>query len=305
MNLIPTKRPPLIAVLLLVFLAAVVSRTTYLDVYAQPSPVGPQVRKIIAGSNITISPSDGTGNVTINSTGGGGSGNVTNNGTLTANRIVVGGGTTVVTVSGVGLSASGRDISTVDSITATTNTTLTLATLDNNKNVVIAPHGTGGLQIPVGVGSGASTPGLVFAGNPSAGLLLDSGTVYISGTGGYPGWGVNASGSLVPYFDNTVGNYDVGTSAKRPRGVWVGDGSISVKSGANAHAGTFTLSSGTATVSNTGITANSVVCPTVKTSSGTLGTGTPEIVITAGVGFTATGVATDNSTYNFVVFEVN
>jgi hypothetical protein len=80
---------------------------------------------------------------------------------------------------------------------------------------------------------------------------------------------------------------------------------VLIKSGSNAKAGTFTLSSGAATVTNTSITANSVVCCTVKTSSGTLGTGTPEIVITAGTGFTATGVATDNSTYNFVVLEVN
>ena len=80
---------------------------------------------------------------------------------------------------------------------------------------------------------------------------------------------------------------------------------LAIKSGANAKAGTFTLSSGTVTVSNTSVTTNSVVCCTVKTSSGTLGTGTPEIVITAGTGFTATGVATDNSTYNFIILEVN
>jgi hypothetical protein len=82
-------------------------------------------------------------------------------------------------------------------------------------------------------------------------------------------------------------------------------GTLAVKSGTNAKAGTFTLSSGTATVSNTSVTANSVVCCTVKTSSGTLGTGSPEIVITASTGFTATGIATDNSTYNFVILEVN
>jgi hypothetical protein len=80
---------------------------------------------------------------------------------------------------------------------------------------------------------------------------------------------------------------------------------LQVKSGTNAKAGTFTLASGAATVANTSITANSVVVCTVKTSSGTLGLGSPEIVITAGTGFTATGASTDNSTYNFIVLEVN
>ena len=52
------------------------------------------VRKIIAGTNITISPTSGVGNVTINSTGGGGGSSTTSNvlidgGTfLTANALI-------------------------------------------------------------------------------------------------------------------------------------------------------------------------------------------------------------------------
>lgn len=77
-----------------------------------------------------------------------------------------------------------------------------------------------------------------------------------------------------------------------------------VKSGSNAKAGTFTLSSGTVTVSNTSVTANSVIILTVKTVSGTRGSN-PDIVPNAGTGFTATASVTDNSTYNYIILEVN
>jgi predicted acyltransferase (DUF342 family) len=80
---------------------------------------------------------------------------------------------------------------------------------------------------------------------------------------------------------------------------------VKIKSGSNAKAGTFTLVAGTVTVANTAVTANSVILPTVKTSGGTRA-GLPDIVPTAGVGFTATSTsALDTSTYNYVILEVN
>lgn len=79
---------------------------------------------------------------------------------------------------------------------------------------------------------------------------------------------------------------------------------LQIKSGTNAKSGTFTLVAGTKTIANTSVTANSVIIPTLKTASGTRA-GVPDCVPTAGVGFTATGAATDNGTYNFVVIEVN
>ncbi len=79
---------------------------------------------------------------------------------------------------------------------------------------------------------------------------------------------------------------------------------VAVKSGSNAKAGTFTLVAGTVTVSNTSVTANSVICVTLKTNGGTRA-GNPDIVPTATTGFVATGAATDTSTYNYVIFEVN
>lgn len=79
---------------------------------------------------------------------------------------------------------------------------------------------------------------------------------------------------------------------------------LTIPTAVNGKSGTFTLVSGTKTVANTSVTANSVIIPTLKTASGTRA-GVPDCVPTAGVGFTATGAATDNGTYNFVVIEVN
>ncbi len=131
---------------------------------------------------------------------------------------------------------------------------------------------------------------------------------------GQPSFRIRSSGAdKATYY--TSGGLFLGTSPSDPgAGNFNLTGSVTttvigktlfIKSGSNAKAGTFTLSSGAATVSNTSVTANSVVCCTVKTASGTLGTGTPEITINPTVGFTAAGVATDNSTYNFVILEVN
>ena len=115
------------------------------------------------------------------------------------------------------------------------------------------------------------------------------------------GRGTNADGTFVT--SGTV-NYDSETFNGDIQTGTIGK-TLKIKSGTNAKAGTFTLSSGAATVSNTSITANSVVMCSVKTSSGTPGIGSPEIVLNSGTGFTATGATTDNSTYNFIVLEVN
>jgi hypothetical protein len=79
---------------------------------------------------------------------------------------------------------------------------------------------------------------------------------------------------------------------------------LAVKSGSDAKAGTFTLASGTATVSNTSVTANSVILITLKTASGTVASNYIS-AITAGTSFVVTGGALDNSTYNYVILEVN
>lgn len=78
------------------------------------------------------------------------------------------------------------------------------------------------------------------------------------------------------------------------------NGRISVKQASNGSAGTFTLSSGSATVNNTSVTADSVIVFTIKTSSGTPGA-TRVSATSVGTSFTITGAAGDNSTYNYII----
>ena len=66
--------------------------------------------------------------------------------------------------------------------------------------------------------------------------------------------------------------------------------------------GTFTCNGVSAvTVAATNLTANSVVIITLKTVGGTVGAIPSIKTITAGVGFTVSGTASDSSTYNFLI----
>lgn len=126
------------------------------------------------------------------------------------------------------------------------------------------------------------------------------------------------------------GSFDIGKTGARWRNLWVGGTSvvggtsdvgstltvggnisltnagmfISVKSGANAAAGTFTMVAGSATVNSTAIDANTVVVTSLKTVGGTAGIYTPLVTVGSST-FTATSVATDTSTYNWVALKVN
>lgn len=56
------------------------------------------------------------------------------------------------------------------------------------------------------------------------------------------------------------------------------------------------------TVANPLITANSVVLTTIKTVGGTVSATMPNVkTITPGTGFTISGLASDTSTYNYVI----
>lgn len=78
---------------------------------------------------------------------------------------------------------------------------------------------------------------------------------------------------------------------------------LSVKSGTNALAGTVTLASGNGTITSTLIDANTVIVFSLKTSSGTPGLYQPLAAVGAGSA-TVTGLATDNSTYNWTAIKV-
>jgi hypothetical protein len=103
---------------------------------------------------------------------------------------------------GAGISKTGNTLSvaaaqtSITSITASTGATLTLATLDGNKNVVIAPHGTG--QIEGALGS-ATAPSWTFTGD------LDTG-MYHAGANQI-GFAVNA-GKMVGFDTSGINCYD-------------------------------------------------------------------------------------------------
>lgn len=75
--------------------------------------------------------------------------------------------------------------------------------------------------------------------------------------------------------------------------------------GTFGRAGTFTLVSGIATVAQANVTSGSVIIATLKTKSGTITGSLYYPTITAGTGFTVAevGGVTDNSTYNYIIFE--
>ncbi len=79
---------------------------------------------------------------------------------------------------------------------------------------------------------------------------------------------------------------------------------LSVKPGANALSGTFTLIAGAATVATTAIDANTAIFCAIKTVGGTPGLAAPLITINPGTGFTVAAAATDTSTYNWVAAKV-
>lgn len=70
-----------------------------------------------------------------------------------------------------------------------------------------------------------------------------------------------------------------------------------------AGGGTFILNGATpVTVSDTRVTANSIICISLKTVGGTVSPSCPNVLtVTPGTGFTVGGVALDTSTYNYAI----
>jgi hypothetical protein len=124
-----------------------------------------------------------------------------------------------------------------------------------------------------------------------------------SGTGSARDLALYSAAALQLHSGNTQ-RWVISTTPGMLTGQTIGS-TVAIKSGANAKAGTFTLSSGAATVSNTSVTANSVVQFTIKTSSGTPDGTTHVSSTSVGTSFTVAGNAGDNSTYNYVILEVN
>ena len=181
----------------------------------------------------------------------------------------------------------------------TTNTGIYTSGVDGNNKQVINFTNSGNPSYQFGkdtLSLSSSTPKIAFS---SATIPTASNTSLIQ-LGGVNGGGIGApiaqSASLQGNTYNTprdlVIAYGTGTNV----GVAI--------SASNGLSGTFTLVGGTKVVSNTNITANSVVMVTLKTASGTR-TGNPDIVLSVGTGFTATGGVLDTSTYNYIILSAS
>lgn len=121
------------------------------------------------------------------------------------------------------------------------------------------------------------------------------------------GW--TSSGDSSGTVDTTIarqgaGVVEIGSSTGAATSGALQLSTIQITSGSNKLAGTVALSSGAGTITSTAIDANTVIMLSLKTSSGTPGTYEPRADVTSGSA-TITGLATDNSTYNWVALKVN
>jgi hypothetical protein len=161
-------------------------------------------------------------------------------------------------------------------------------------------------------GTGGSASGLVIQGSTHSYYHLDVGYDTTNARGfiqaGQSGaWSPlclqpNGSGGTVIIGGTTQVNSLV-CSIDGGLGLTAGN-TVNLKGGANAASGTVTLTSGSGTITSTAITSSTVVFLSLKTASGTPGTYPP--LTTVGTGTcVVTGLATDNSTYNWGAISVN
>lgn len=122
-------------------------------------------------------------------------------------------------------------------------------------------------------------------------LNSTTGTPIIFSRSGVEQGRFDSSGNL----QATTGNVVVNTAGK----------TLTVKSGANAKAGTVTVNGATGVVVNTtAITANSVIEYGLKTVGGTPGGKPYESAVSVGTSFTVKATAGDTSTYNWVIIDL-
>lgn len=102
-------------------------------------------------------------------------------------------------------------------------------------------------------------------------------------------------------FPNTAVSTGAALQLLPPQG---GTGGNATNNYLNLGFGSFTVNGVTpVTVVDAGVTANSVIVPTLKTVGGTVSASLPAVLtITPGTGFTVGGLASDTSTYNYLRF---
>jgi hypothetical protein len=137
-----------------------------------------------ASASAQVAPGVGAGGANAGSVSGAAASGVT---TVagTAGQVLVNGGTTAA--SGAVTLSLPTAITDVNSVTAATNQTLTLATLDNNKDILATPHGTGGVQFTQnGLKSRWASDGSfvrIYSGLATATAITDNNYILAAGTG--------------------------------------------------------------------------------------------------------------------------
>ncbi len=146
--------------------------------------------------------------------------------------------------------------------------------------------------------SGGSSVGSFGYGNASAAGPTDR--VFFNANSKAMGFSVNNGSSNAISIATTnvvslIGDLAITTAGK----------GLQLKSGTNARAGNATLVAGTVTVSNTSVTANTLVTLTRKTSGGTIGTAIT-YTLSAGTSFTINSDnPLDTSTFTYMLIELN
>ncbi|GEM_PF-6104204 len=273
-------------------------------------------------SNGLVTTSGGTGALSITTTTGSGSAVLGTSGTMTTPTL--NGTPTLGSASGwrsaLGLKVLSTPYFSVQKASSGASDSSSEFAFENSSDCFVALLGGAGSNTGFRFGNSSSSTagGFLAASNSGSVLYGVAGTTVITLSGGTLSTGY----ALTQYTADSSG---VGTGAMRCDGgltivktIYTGGGVLSdgdlttatvgktlkVKSGANSLSGTFTLTSGTASIASTAIDANTVIVPTIKTAGGTPGTNLPSIVVFSGSA-NITGAATDTSTYNWVGLKVN
>lgn len=182
--------------------------------------------------------------------------------------------------------------------TLTASGAVTLSTLAGSN--ITVNGGTAGRELIISGGGGSQYPGIFKSGSSGFGID-DSGNPFV---------GNNVSALVTLRVGGLACTGDATFTTSNLICATAGKG-LQLKSGTGARAGNAVLVGGTVTVTNTTVTANSIIYCGRKTAGGTLGQSL-SYTVSAGTSFTitsvdATGVlsALDTSTVSFIIVELN